>query len=202
MKYVGSFDYDPIYYIQTIINCFRVAEPDPQTHLHADTFHPTLKAWFFLTDVAADEGPFVYVPGSHRLTPERLDWEREKSLTAAGNPDRLTARGSFRVSDDDLCALRLPAPKAFAVAANTLVVADTVGFHARGPSARPSKRLEIWAYGRRNPFLPWTGLNVANWFGLTAQRAPLYWRTLDLAERFRLRGNPWRKVGVKQPLED
>ena len=37
--------------------------PDPQTDLHTDTFHPTVKAWLFLTDVAADAMPFVYVPG-------------------------------------------------------------------------------------------------------------------------------------------
>ena len=52
--------------------CLRHAcdgPPDPQTALHADTFHPTVKAWLFLTDVAADAGPFTYVPGSHRLTP-------------------------------------------------------------------------------------------------------------------------------------
>ena len=52
-------------------------------------------------------------------------------------------------------------PKAFAVPQNTLVVADTVGFHARGLSARPSVRVEIWAYGRRNPFLPWLGFDPA-----------------------------------------
>ena len=27
------------------------------------------------------------------------------------------------------------------------------------PSARPTTRVEIWAMGRRNPFLPWTGLD-------------------------------------------
>ena len=48
------------------------AKPDPQTDLHIDTFHPTVKAFYFLTDVADDEGPFVYVPGSHRLTDARF----------------------------------------------------------------------------------------------------------------------------------
>ena len=36
---------------------------DPQTDLHTDTFHPTVKAWLFLTDVAPETMPFVYVPG-------------------------------------------------------------------------------------------------------------------------------------------
>jgi hypothetical protein len=76
-RYVGSFDSEPITYIQTILSQARPGAPDPQTQLHADTFHATVKAWLFLTDVAEDEGPFVYVPGSHRMTPERLAWERE-----------------------------------------------------------------------------------------------------------------------------
>ena len=44
-----------------------------------------------------------------------------------------------------------------AVPANTLVVADTSGFHARTQSLRPSHRVEIYATFRRSPFLPWTG---------------------------------------------
>ena len=30
--------------------------------------------------------PFVYVPGSHRLTPERLLWERRMSIRASRQP--------------------------------------------------------------------------------------------------------------------
>ena len=42
-----------------------------------------MKAWLFLTDVARDEGPLTYIPGSHRLTPARLAWEKQKSLIGA-----------------------------------------------------------------------------------------------------------------------
>jgi hypothetical protein len=38
-------------------------------------------------------------------------------------------------------------------------VADTFGFHARGQSAAPSLRVEVWGFGPRNPFLPWTSLD-------------------------------------------
>src|SRR5438067_5306014 len=72
MRYVGSFDQEPLYYIQTILSHVREGAPDPQTNLHADTFHPSVKAWLFLTDVASDEGPFVFVPGSHLMTDKRL----------------------------------------------------------------------------------------------------------------------------------
>jgi hypothetical protein len=196
-RYVGSFDSEPVTYIQTILSHVRAGAPDPQTTLHADTFHPTVKAWLFLTDVAQDEGPFVYVPGSHRMTAERLAWEKARSVVARNGLDRLSARGSLRVGVEELPALELPPPHAFAVTANTLVVADTSGFHARGPSVRPSTRIEIWSYGRRNPFLPWTGLDLASVPGIAARRAPIAWVLRDRLDR--LIGQPWRDVGRKVP---
>ena len=202
VRYVGASRQEPLWYVQTILSHVKEGAPDPQTELHADTFHPTVKAWLFLTDVAADEGPFVYVPGSHRLTPERLAWERETSINAAEARDKYSARGSFRIRADELERLSLPPPKAFAVAANTLVVADTVGFHARGFSARPSRRAEIWAYGRRNPFLPWTGLDPLSLPGVAERRVSALWRWSDFRERLGLKGNPWRKAGELKPLDD
>jgi hypothetical protein len=202
MRYAGSYDQEPLYYIQTILSHVREALPDPQTNLHADTFHPSVKAWFFLTDVAEDEGPFVYVPGSHLMTEKRIAWEREMSIKAAENADRYSARGSFRIKPEELSRLGLGAPRAFAVPANTLVVADTVGFHARGFSARPSRRAEIWAFGRRNPFLPWTGLDPMSLPGIAEARVPLLWGLLDTTERLHIANNPWRKAGNKRPLDE
>jgi hypothetical protein len=197
MRYAGSFDSEPIAYIQTILSHVNDREPDPQTTLHADTFHPTVKAWLFLTDVAEDEGPFVYVPGSHRMTPERLAWEKQRSIVAGKGLDRLSSRGSLRIRPDELPMLGLAPPQAFAVPANTLVVADTSGFHARGPSVRPSMRIEIWGYGRRNPFLPWVGFDPLSLPGIAERRATVGW-----AFRDRLRkvvGQPWKDAGLKTP---
>jgi hypothetical protein len=198
-RYVGSFDQEPLTYVQTILSHVREANPDPQTHLHLDTFHPTVKAFYFLTDVAEDEGPFVYVPGSHRLTPARLAWERDLSIKAAGSEDRLLARGSFRAAPDDVARMGFAPPRAFAVPANTLVVADTGGFHARGFSARPTVRVEIWTYGRRNPFLPWAGLDIGSLPGIAERRIPALWWARDLADRLGLLGQPWRPVGKLRP---
>ena len=149
----------------------------------------------FLTDVAADEGPFVYVPGSHRMTPARLDWERRRSLGAAHDPDRLSARGSLRIEAGELPGIGLPPPRAFAVPANTLVIADTSGFHARGPSLRPSTRVEIWAFGRRNPFLPWAGFDPLSLPGIAERRVSTMWAARDRLERWV--GQPWRNAGIK-----
>lgn len=198
-RYVGSYNQEPLTYVQTILSHIRDSKPDPQTDVHADTFHPTVKAFYFLTDVAEDEGPFVYVPGSHRLTPERLAWEREISIHAATSEDRLSGRGSLRASPADLVKMGLAQPRAFAVPANTLVVADTVGFHARGLSARPTVRVEIWTYGRRNPFLPWAGLDVLSIPGIAERRIPMMWRALDLMKKAGIRGQPWHDVGKLRP---
>lgn len=193
IAYAGSFDAKPLTYIQTILSHVHDAPPDPQTALHADTFHPTVKAWLFLADVGEREGPFVYVPGSHRLTPARLRWEHERSMIARNGLDRLSARGSFRIEPAALAGLGLPAPVSFAVPANTLIVADTFGFHARALSQSRSKRIEIWAYGRRNPFVPWAGLDPSSIPGIAERRVPWLWAARDRLEP--LIGQPWRDVG-------
>jgi hypothetical protein len=200
LRYVASSDSEPLYYVQTILTHRAETVADPQTALHADTFHPTMKAWYFLEDVAEDEGPFCYVPGSHRLTPARLAWERARSIAAPEGVDRLSARGSMRIDVSELDALGLPQPKLFGVKANTLVVADTSGFHARGPSHRPTRRVEIWAYGRRNPFYPWIGLDPLSLPGIRERRISWIWSARD---RFpKLFGPPWHNVGKKAPLSD
>ncbi len=192
IRYAGSFDAEPAVYVQTILSQALSGAPDPQEALHSDTFHSTVKAWLFLTEVRPQESCFMYVAGSHRLTAQRLEWEHRKSLTMSPTTDRLTGRGSFRIMPDELAALGLPTPTHFAVAANTLIVADTHGFHARQSSQRPSMRVEIWAYGRRNPFLPWTGADPWSLRALAQRRAPLAWRTMDLLERTSLARQVWR----------
>jgi hypothetical protein len=67
----------------------------------------------------------------------------------------------------------------FPVKANTLLVADTFGFHARGPSLRPSMRVEIFALGRRDPFRPWPGLDplTTPMLGMASRAS---WRLADV----------------------
>lgn len=199
-RHVASFDIEPLLYVQSILTRRRDAAPDPQTHLHADTFHPSMKAWLFLEDVAPDEGPLTYVAGSHRLTPERLAWEQQRSLEVRAEGDFLSARGSFRIDRAALAALGLPQPKPFAVPANTLVVADTFGFHARGCSERATTRIELFGYSRRNPFLPFSGLDLWSLPGLAERRIPLLWLTHDIYRHWI--GQAWAKVGPKRPGDE
>ncbi len=193
IRYAGSFDVEPMVYIQTVLSRACPGQPDPQEALHADTFHATVKAWLFLTEVEAGAACFTYVPGSHRLTPQRLAWEKSRSLQMSPHTDRLTRRGSFRIAADELADLDLPPPRRFAVAANTLVVADTHGFHARGASLRPTQRVEIWAYSRRNPFLPWTGLDPWRPRCLWQRRIGLAWWAGDVLQKLGIKNHVWKR---------
>jgi hypothetical protein len=170
---------------------------DPQTSMHMDTFHPTMKAWLFLEDVDEGMGPFTYVPGSHRLSARRQAWERRMSIRASSPQGG--KGGAFRLPAEDRQRLGFREPIKFAVPKNTLVVGDTCGFHARGVSSRPSTRIEIYAYSRRNPFVPWTGLDLWSLPGLKGHQAPLYYWLLDAAERLKLAHSPWKRNGPITP---
>lgn len=186
LRYVASTQGDPLIYLHIVMtNPDSKRKADPQTSFHSDTFHQTAKCWLFLYDIDEADGPFTYIPGSHRLTPERLDWEREQSLTAAANEDRLHARGSFRLRADELERLNYPEPRRFAVPGNSLVVADTHGFHARAASGRPSVRVGLYGSLRRNPFLPWTGGDLFSLPGLKGRQAQIFLAQKDLEKRLR-----------------
>jgi hypothetical protein len=202
IRYAGSFDSEPAVYLQTILSHACDGRPDPQEVLHSDAFHATVKAWLFLTDVEPGAACFTYVPGSHRLTAQRLAWERAQSVRLSEGGDRLSRRGSMRIEPHELAGIGLPPPVSLAVPANTLVVADTRGFHARGPSGAPTLRAEVWAYGRRNPFLPAIGLDPWGSALLRHRQVGLFWWAGDLLERAGLKPQVWKSApnrGVFDP---
>ncbi|MDX3929404.1 MAG: phytanoyl-CoA dioxygenase family protein [Shinella sp.] len=200
VRYVGGFNVEPVLSVQTIFaNASPVAtKQDPQTDLHMDTFHSTAKAWFFLYDVPEDEGPFTYVPGSHKLTKRRLAWQKRKSILASTGG---AAGGAFRVRRDELKRLHMPEPTKFAVPANTLVVGDTFGFHARGRSERPSIRVELYASQRPNPFLPFVNLDTAHLPFVKGRKEVISWFFEDLMVRFGLSRPIWREIGRVYPRQ-
>jgi len=191
VRYVGSHASRPLTYIQTIVVDPDKGSADPQTAIHRDTFHPICKAWLFLQDVGEDDGPFQFVPGSHRFDARRREWEYAQSLTASNAANCLHSRGSFRARPEELERMGLPKPRRMAVPGNTLVVADTHAFHGRSPSAKRTVRVELYATLRRGPFslnllpdplgLPW----------VKERPATMLYRALDLAQRWGIKGNPW-----------
>ena len=143
MMYGGAKMRKPAYFVNCIKNGYIEGQIDPQKTLHADTFHPTMKAWLFIDDVTDDNGPFHYVPRSHKLSWARLKWEYAKSVGGRDLPIPYEQRGSLRVSDDDLKELGLDRSKAIKVPGNTLVMANTHGFHHRGTAPRSSRDGDI-----------------------------------------------------------
>lgn len=148
----------PMFFAHCVRNGIGDGKPDPQKDFHSDTFHPTMKAWLFLDDVDDAIGPFNYVPGSHRATAERLQWDYENSIAGKDLENSYAQRGSLRISPMELRARAFAEPMIMRVPANTLVMADTHGFHRRGDAAPGSSRLAIYAYSRSNPFNPFPAI--------------------------------------------
>jgi hypothetical protein len=186
LRYVGSSNSDPYITLHTVLTDPEKGRRDPQTAFHSDTFHPTSKCWLFLRDVEIEDGPFSYVPGSHRMTAPRLEWEYEQSIGAVGHADPHHSGGSFRATEADIRAMGYPAPDLFPVRANTLVVADTHGFHARQPSYRKSTRVALYGSLRASPFNPFAGPDIMDLPVLRGRKAEL----LDIyrAAEARLKG--------------
>ena len=55
--------------------------PDAETILHADRHYPTIKAYYSLNGSTTENGAYVWVPKSHRLTAARLRYEYADSIS-------------------------------------------------------------------------------------------------------------------------
>jgi len=149
---------DPLYYLEEIKNQYSEGGNDPQKMFHHDTFHPSMKSWLFIDDVAENSGAFTFIPRSHKLDWKRIKWEYKMSIVAQDAKNHMHARGSTRYSNEDLVELDLPAPHTFTVKRNTLVLVNVFGIHRRGDSIGKSTRLALWGDSRTNPFLPFPGI--------------------------------------------
>jgi hypothetical protein len=200
-RYVGSFDQEPLTYVQTILSHVRDAKPDPQTDVHADTFHPDRQGLLLPHRRGGGRGAV-------RLCARIAPADARAAGLGAGN-ERAGRHRRGQAVGPRLAARFCRGTGAHGLwgtarlrgAANTLVVADTVGFHARGLSVRPSVRVEIWTYGRRNPFLPWSGLDIGSVPGIAERRIPLMWQARDFLQRTGLGSQPWRDVGKLRPQD-
>ncbi len=192
LDYVGSFRRRPNVFVQTVFSGIGDAARDEQTFFHCDTFHPTVKSWLYLEDVTESSLPFVYVPASHRPTRRRLAWERRASITAGRSTDLRSAQGSLRISEQEIRRLGYGPPRALPVPSNTLIVADTSGFHARGTSRLETRRVAIYALSRSNPFQPWAGGDPGALLGLKRLALRAYWMVIR-------RSDSPQPVGMRSP---
>ena len=125
-------------------------------------------------------------------------WERRQAIRAS-DPNTRKKGGAFRITKPEMARLRCAKPKRFAVPANTLVVGDTYGFHSRRRSTRPSVRIEIWAYSRRNPFTPWTRFDLASLPLWKGQGPEIGWSFMELRRRLGLPAPQFRQVAGVAP---
>ncbi|WP_444935020.1 phytanoyl-CoA dioxygenase family protein [Microbulbifer sp. JTAC008] len=158
MRFCSSKNRPPLFYIENLCNHEDVnRRPDPQRDLHADTFHPCVKAWLYIDETSDNNGAYIYVPGSHKLSWKRLKWEYKESLEACKKGSKRSPGrywdGSFRVNGADLHEMGYQVKK-LSVPANTLVIGNVYGFHCRGEALRKSKRMTVWMQARDNPFNP------------------------------------------------
>lgn len=201
IRYISSYHGQPLTTLQTVLaKPSNNSNSDPQTLIHSDTFQPTAKAWLFLTDVEENDGPFAYVKGSHKVTTQRYAWEKQIS-TSLNNVENVYARrGSLRISVDELEKLGYPQPTIMTVKANTLVVANTHGFHARCASNKKTVRIEIYSSLRRNPFLPFVasrlnGFHIASLPFIKNRLNRNVIEGLAILNKLGFRGNPWKSIG-------
>ena len=118
-----------------------------QTELHSDTFYTTHKVWFFIEPVALEDGPIYFVPSSNQLSLKRLIFEYNKSI----NYKYLTDY-SFRVEPKDRVFFGFE-EKALICPSNTLIIANTRGFHRRGQAKVGHFRRQIhFCIRTNNPF--------------------------------------------------
>ena len=122
----------------------RAHSVDPQAELHSDVFFTSHKLWLYLDDVAEEDGPFVYVKGSHQLSARRL-WEIYRHSTETiGTADRWR-----RILPEE----RRAAETVVTCPANTLVLANVCGYHRRLLLRAGRARRALALTLRNNPFL-------------------------------------------------
>jgi hypothetical protein len=133
---------------------------DSQYFYHADIFAPSLKWWYFPEEVTLEHGPLNYSPGS--CNPENLDilnfWYNESVKITSNQPipdwkmpDH--AEGSLRISKTELESYGLKMQD-IVCPANTLIIANVHGFHARGKPKDWSTNIRNAVHGsiRIDPF--------------------------------------------------
>lgn len=128
----------------------RLDQHDPENDLHIDTFHSTHKAWLYLDDVGAEQGPLAVVPGSHRLDGNLLG-HTYRYFRDFGKSARSPSR---RVAKSELDQRKLR-EVAMVVPANTLVIANTGGYHRRLRGTEGAMRTALHVSARSQPFLYW-----------------------------------------------
>lgn len=139
--------YGQIVWLDKINNIGFASAKDSQKTLHSDIFFHTHKVWYFPSEVSSQSGPLNFVQRSHKFSFKRMYHEYINSIDERTNTQSPNIRNNKQSlnsyeKNSTICN----------VAANTLVIANTRGYHKRGDSLRGSSRMQLHFRVRRNPF--------------------------------------------------
>lgn len=122
---------------------------DPNKDYHYDTFHNTFKAWLFMSNVNVKDGPFLFVPNTHKFSFQRMLQEWWLSLLFSLKKNN----ASFRFGNEENKKKELDNKAVkFDVEQNTFVMANTHALHRRGDAEVGAIRDSIQFWSRENPF--------------------------------------------------
>lgn len=116
---------------------------------HLDSFHPVIKGFIALNDIAEDDAKFQYVVGS--FNERRLVRDIHKTWILSGQYHRWVS--SPRLSPTQVLYIRKHQTFSMTGPAGTAVFANTSGVHRKGPDQSGRERWQIdLEVRRRGPF--------------------------------------------------
>ncbi|KZL21449.1 hypothetical protein PsAD2_00743 [Pseudovibrio axinellae] len=127
----------PAYHLEAMAQCapsFRLktsGNNTPPFKIEHDALAPGATALLFMETITPEDGALFYVPGSHRMTEQRISWEYQRYLDPSDTEDNRDIPYT-RLTDLQELDLRPLLP--LRVQANTLLIWDRTGFHGRLPS--------------------------------------------------------------------
>ena len=128
---------------------------DVQNQVHLDRAHPTIKWFLYKNDVSVKNGAFCYSKGSHLPTKEKLEFLYKISCMTEKNKDLKNhidrgKLGAIRVSKKSkskeislINEMKFGPCNPLEYPENTLIIADTSGFHKRGELQKNQKRITL-----------------------------------------------------------
>ena len=120
---------------------------DAEARFHQDHFFPVFKVWLLINDSKKERAALKYVPASHKLNLSRILFIYKKSIFRTG--------GSWDIDEENLNNMYGRSPISIEEKQNTLVIANTFGFHARGEFENNYDSTDrIMINHRLNPFTP------------------------------------------------
>jgi hypothetical protein len=115
---------------------------DHQDSPHGDVPYDTFKAFIYLDETNNENGAFCYLPKTHKITFRRLIADYIGSLNLLNNQDNWSKNWPYMLY------------KKFKInscdgSAGSLVLANTCGYHARGPFKKANKKRFILYFNYR-----------------------------------------------------